>query len=79
LLLVSKRALQWRALNYSLHSLGSGEDIQALRLLAPLPPTLPPDGSLFLPLSLSARLLIEAALPKLGIKAGTLDLPLEPT
>lgn len=44
-----------------------------------LPPPLPPNRRLFLPLTLRAGLLVEPSLPKLGIQARTLHLPLEPT
>src|SRR5690606_26812888 len=44
---------------------------------APLPPALAPDRGLALALPLRARLLVEAALPELGVEAGALHLPLE--
>jgi hypothetical protein len=47
--------------------------------LPPLPPAFPPDGRFPLPFPLGAGLLVEPPLPKLGIKAGPLDFPLEPT
>lgn len=44
---------------------------------AALPPPLPADGRLPLSLALGAGLFVKASLPKLGVKAGTLNFPLE--
>ncbi len=46
---------------------------------AALAPALPTYGSLTLTLALGARLLVEPALPELGIEPGPLDLTLEAT
>ena len=53
-------------------------DVKALGLLAPLPPSLPPNRRFPLPLPLGAGLLVEPPLPEFGIEAGPLDLSLEP-
>ena len=49
----------------------------ARRCVATLATTFPPDRCFTLPLALSARLLVEAALAEFGVQAGSLDLPLE--
>ena len=46
--------------------------------LASLAPTFPSDSGFPLPLSLGAGLLIEPALPKLGVEPGSLNFSLEP-
>jgi len=43
----------------------------------PLAPAFTPDGGFLLALSLRAWLLVEPTLPKLRIKSGALDFPLE--
>ena len=52
--------------------------VLALGPRASLPPSLPPDGRLSLPLPLSAGLLIEATLTEFRVEAGPLDFSFEP-
>ena len=58
-------------------ALSGPRGVSQLWPLPPLPPPLPSNGGFPLSLPLSARLLVEAALAELGIKAGPLNLPLE--
>ena len=52
-------------------------ELVARRRVTAFPTSLTPDRGFTLPLPLSARLLVEAALAELGVQAGPLNLPLE--
>ena len=68
----------WESLRHPLALSGRSDGEPVSGPLAALPAAFATDGRFLLPLPLSAGLLVEAALPELGVEAGPLDFPLEP-